>query len=169
MHEKNDSNLDASGLCIGLAVSRYHAEITESLRRAAVAVFIAGGGNKANLQSVCTPGTFELTAICRALAMRTTRAGRPALHAIVALGCVITGETTHDQYITHSVTEGLTAITVATGMPFAFGVLTCQNLEQAKARSSSAPGGANKGAEAMIAAIHAARAIRAIEDSREYC
>ncbi len=145
---------NAAGLRIGLAVSRYHAPITEAMCEAAIERFIAAGGSKENLNLVSAPGAFELTAIARAFAVRDD------IDAVVALGCVISGETTHDQYIASAVAQGLTMITAQTGVPVSFGVLTCQTLEQAQARSGGAKG--NKGAEAMTGAIEAACAIRLV-------
>lgn len=150
---------NAHGLRIGIAISRYHDEITSSLCDAAVEWFIEAGGREDDLLIVPAPGTFELVAICRAMAERGN------LHAAVALGCVITGETTHDQYIAASVANGLQQITVHTNMPVAFGVLTCQTIEQAQARAGGEKG--NKGAEAMAAAIECAHSIDAVTRMKE--
>ena len=144
----------ADGLRIGLAVSRYHAPITEAMCESAIERFIEAGGSRENLNLVSAPGAFELTAIARALAVRDD------IDAVVALGCVISGETTHDQHIASAVAQGLTMITAQTGVPVSFGVLTCQTIEQAQARSGGAKG--NKGAEAMTGAIEAACAIRLV-------
>lgn len=165
MYELTSIQPDATGLRIGIAVSRYHREITTSMRDAAVDAFVRSGGDAKNLTVMAASGTFELTAICRTLALMKTETGEPAHDAIVALGCVITGQTTHDTYIAHSVIQGLTAITVQIGVPIAFGVLTCQNLEQARARSvdALAAGGVNKGAEAMMAAIETARTLKTLD------
>ena len=84
------------------------------------------------------------------------------MHAIVALGCVISGETTHDQYINHAVSQGLTSISVRTGVPVAFGLLTCASFGQAEARAGGEKG--NKGAEAMAAALELARTVQALTD-----
>jgi 6,7-dimethyl-8-ribityllumazine synthase len=165
MRDRSAGNLDASSLRIGVAVSRYHREITDSLLAGARDAFKQAGGAEERLQIVDAPGSWELTAICRTLAVLETRLGKPMFEALVALGCVITGETTHDQYIAQSLTQGLTAITVNTGMPIAFGVLTCQTLEQAKARSDTSSAGGGKGAEAMRAAIAAANAIRDLQNA----
>ncbi|MCI0366504.1 MAG: 6,7-dimethyl-8-ribityllumazine synthase [Phycisphaerales bacterium] len=148
-------------------VSRYHPDITGSMRDAAVKAFGEAGGVPEHMMVVDAAGAWELTPICRALAMKETRAGRPEFDAVVAIGCLIAGETAHDQHIARSVTQGLTDIMVETGTPIAFGVLTCQTIEQAKARSikAGAKGGMNKGAEAMLAAIHACNSIKAIEAS----
>ena len=144
----------AKGLRIGVAVSRYHAEITDAMHDAAQAHFVAAGGRAEDLAWAAAPGAYELVAICRALAVRGD------LDAVVALGCIITGETTHDRYLASAVAHGLVQVTVASGVPVAFGVLTCQDLEQARARAGGSRG--NKGAQAMAAAIEAAGAIRAI-------
>jgi 6,7-dimethyl-8-ribityllumazine synthase len=169
MHVAHDLNVDAAGLRLAVVVSRYHREITESMCAAAVDAFVRCGGDRRNLHIVDAAGSFELTALARALAHSRTRTGRAAVDAIVALGCIITGETTHDQHIASAVANGLTGITVQTGMPVAFGVLTCQSIEQAKARSTDAigRGGVNKGAEAMLAALQTAATIRAIASSKE--
>src|SRR5580765_7173849 len=116
-------DVDATGLRIGVAVSSYHSEITESMRQAATDAFMKASGNPNNLHILPASGTFELTGVCRAMAVLKTRTGGPALDALVALGCIITGDTPHDQYIAQSVVQGLTSITVQTGMPVAFGVL----------------------------------------------
>jgi 6,7-dimethyl-8-ribityllumazine synthase len=165
MHESLAANLDGSSVRIGIVISRYHREITDALLAGAIDAFKRAGGSDDRLMIIDAPGSWELTAICRALALQTEE---PPPHAIVALGCVITGETTHDQYIAQSVTQGLTAIIVQTGMPIAFGVLTCKTLEQARARSIDAKaqggaGGMNKGAEAMRAAIASANAVRHLQ------
>jgi 6,7-dimethyl-8-ribityllumazine synthase len=168
MHVQSPTTLDASKLHIGIAVSRYHVDITDSMCRAATDIFIGSGGNQHNLHVVEAPGAFELTAICRALAVLHDRTGRPSFDALVALGCVITGETNHDEYLADSVVQGLTAITVETGIPIAFGVLTCQSIDQARARSSTTGKDTNKGAEAMTAAIQSATTIKLIQTFRAF-
>ncbi len=140
---------------MALVVSRYHREITDALRSAALGEFDRAEGNRNQLLIVPAPGAFELTSICRAAAMHQS------LDAIVALGCVITGETPHDQYICQSLVQGFTLITVQSGTPIAFGVLTCRTFDQARARAGGSAG--NKGAEAMIAAIEAANAVRLVK------
>ena len=119
MYELTSIQPDATGLRIGIAVSRYHREITTSMRNAAVDAFVRSGGDTKNLTVVAAAGTFELTAICRALALMKTETGEPAHDAIVALGCVITGQTTHDTYIAHSVIQGLTADKLGINASFA--------------------------------------------------
>jgi 6,7-dimethyl-8-ribityllumazine synthase len=158
--------LDASLLSIGVAISRYHAEITDALLKGAVDAFTRAGGTEDRLHIVEAAGAWELTAICRALAASGTvqSDNGGARDAVVALGCILTGETIHDAYIAQSVTHGLTEITVQTGVPIAFGVLTCQTLDQARARAGLVAGGGNKGVEAMEAAIATAMELHRLAD-----
>jgi 6,7-dimethyl-8-ribityllumazine synthase len=148
------SDLEAHGLRVAVAVSEYHAALTHAMRDAAVECFLRAGGSQSNLQVVAAPGSFELVAICRALAAQRQ------FDAIVAIGCIIAGETTHDRHLASGVVAGLTQITVGTGVPIAMGVLTCQTMAQARARAGGAVG--NKGHEAMAAAIHVAQTLRGI-------
>jgi len=159
MYDQIRPEADAGGLRVGLAVSRYHDRITDALCKAAVDRFRRAGGADADLRVVRTPGAFELTAVCRAFA-----AGGE-IDAVVALGCVISGETDHDRYLASAVATGLTMITVETGVPIAFGLLTCASLDQAAARAGGDHG--NKGDEAMLAAIETARVIRSLSPARE--
>ena len=154
MHTEITSSPDASGLRIGIAVSRYHGEITNRLLEGAKSFFLSHGGSEENLIIMRTPGAFELTVACRALAEIDT------IEAVIALGCVISGETTHDQYINQSIIQGLTTITTTTGLPVAFGVLTCQSMKQARVRAGGAKG--NKGEEAMAAVIEMANTLQTL-------
>jgi 6,7-dimethyl-8-ribityllumazine synthase len=157
MQDVKHETPSARPLRVAVVTSRYHADITASMRDAASEIFLKSGGDAKSLHHFEAPGTFELTAICNALAQQQR------IDAIVAIGCVITGETTHDQYIAQSVVQGLTSITVQTGTPIAFGILTCQTIEQARTRSIDCrPPQLNKGAEAMLAAIEAANTIRQV-------
>jgi len=147
----------ADGLRLGIAVSRYHEAITQALRDGAIGAFMQAGGSRDDLIVTETPGAFELTAVCRALARRTD------IDGVVAIGCVITGETTHDQFIVNSVVQGVTRLVVQIGKPIGFGVLTCQTIEQARARAGGEKG--NKGAEAMTAVLETIHAMREIESA----
>lgn len=141
---------------VAVVVSRYNGSVTSRLLEGALGAYRAAGGDERAVTVVDAPGSFELVALCNAAA-RTGRFG-----AVVALGCIIKGETEHDRYIAHAVSEGLARITVETGVPIAFGVLTVNTPEQARERAGGAVG--NKGAEAMDAALATAAAIRALEE-----
>ena len=146
---------NARGLRVGIVTSRYHEGITGRLRDGALDAFRAAEGDESDLVLVDAPGSFELVALAHAL---TSRAD---IDAVVCLGCVLTGETTHDQYICQAVAAGLAEITARNGKPIAFGVLTCQSIEQARARAGGEKG--NKGEEAMNAAIIAAQAVGRVQ------
>lgn len=154
MYTQVPSSSDARGLRLGIVVSRYHETVTDALYDGALRYHEQAGGRADDLVVVRSPGAFELVAICRALAYEG------GFDAIIALGCIITGETTHDQHIAGAVAHGLTHITVSTGVPISFGVLTCRTIEQAQARAGGDKG--NKGEEAIAAAIESARAVRSI-------
>lgn len=147
----------ADELSIGLAVSTYHSDITDAMRDAAEAAFRNAGGR--DLIVVEVPGAFELIAACRALVERED------IDAVVALGCVIRGETRHDRAIVSAVANGISALIVETGVPIGFGLLTCENMNQARERAGGSKG--NKGEEAMHAAIMTATAIHALAQDEE--
>ena len=159
MHTEITSSPNASGLRIGISVSRYHGEITNRLLEGAKTFFFSQGGVEENLIIMRVPGAFELTVACRALSEIDT------IDAVIALGCVISGETNHDQYINQSIVQGLTTITTTTGLPIGFGVLTCQSMEQAQERSGGAKG--NKGEETMAAALEMANALQTLWANEE--
>ncbi|NNF43498.1 MAG: 6,7-dimethyl-8-ribityllumazine synthase [Phycisphaerales bacterium] len=154
MHIETQESVDAGGRRVAVVVSRYHRAITDALADGARSAFLAAGGRGDDLTLVPAPGAFELTAITRALA------GDPAIDGVVALGCIIRGETTHDQHLAAAIAHGLTQVTLATGTPVAFGVLTCQTLHQARERAGGEHG--NKGVEAMRALLESMATLAAI-------
>lgn len=120
----------------------------------AIGAYTARGGDEEQLAILEASGSYELTAIAAAAA------GSEMYESVVCLGCIIKGETEHDRHIAAAVAKGLTEITLATGVPVAFGVLTTNTNEQALARAGGDKG--NKGTEAMNAALAAADAIAAL-------
>ncbi|MSR18137.1 MAG: 6,7-dimethyl-8-ribityllumazine synthase [Phycisphaerales bacterium] len=157
-HQQSNRSVSSKGLRMAVAVSRYHSEITEQLLSGARDAFLAAGGAKRDFLSAEAPGSYELIAVSLALAKHKR------IDGIVALGCVLTGETSHDRYICEAVASGLAAITLKTGKPVAFGLLTCQTLQQAQARAGGNRG--NKGEEAMMAAVACVRECQRIESMR---
>lgn len=152
MRDELSHSVNAAGLRIGLVVSRYHLDITRALAEGAREAFVEAGGDPARIVELSAPGAYELPQIARALA----ESGR--VDGIVALGCVIHGETKHFEYICQAVAQGLMTVALSAKMPVAFGVLTCDTLPQAKARAGGELG--NKGVEAMHAALGALHAQR---------
>lgn len=143
------------GAC-AIVVSRYNTSVTGVMLDGAIGAYAARGGDESKLAILEVPGAYELTAVAAAAA------GSEMYDAVVCLGCIIKGETDHDRHIAAAVAKGLTDITLATGVPVAFGVLTTNTNEQALARAGGDKG--NKGAEAMDAALDAADAIVAIAE-----
>ncbi|MEO1128429.1 MAG: 6,7-dimethyl-8-ribityllumazine synthase [Planctomycetota bacterium] len=147
---------------VAVVVSTYNQWITDALLSGALEAFDRASGSAGHVDVVRVPGTYELPAAAAACA-RTGRYG-----AVICLGCVIRGETSHDRYIAESVANGLQRIACGEhgNEPIAvgFGVLTVDNAEQAEARAGGAMG--NKGAEAMDAALETASVLLVIESER---
>jgi 6,7-dimethyl-8-ribityllumazine synthase len=146
--------LDASGLRFGIVVSRFNEFITDRLLRSAYDGLVRSGANEKHIELVRVPGSFEIPSAARTLA-ETKK-----YDAIVCLGCLIRGDTAHYDVIVNEVTRGIGQSAQETGVPHAFGVLTCENLEQAIDRAGLKMG--NKGFEAALAAIEMGNLKRAI-------
>lgn len=163
--DENVMNPESAGsLRIGIVRSTYHSWATQQLLDGARDRFAALGGLADSLVVEEAPGSWELPAVLLAMAQSGS------FDALVALGVVIRGQTDHFDFIISGVAQGLTAVTMRLGTPVGLGVLTCENVEQVKARCGGAMG--NKGAEAMEAAVRTAMTIRRINDSlpaRERC
>jgi len=127
---------------VALIVSRYNATITDALERGALDL---ARGRGALIDVFSAPGSFELVALA------TAAAAGEHYDGVCCLGCIIKGETRHDEIIAHAVAHGLAAVTVSTGVPVALGVLTTNTPAQARARAGGSKG--NKGAEAMSALL----------------
>ena len=144
---------DARGLRFALVVSRFNEDVTRRLRDAAEAAFRKAGADNA-IEVFEVPGAFELPFAARTVALARK------VDAIVCLGCIVRGETPHFEYIASAVAHGVMAASASVGVPMAFGVLTTDTLEQARARAEAGP--ANKGWEAAVAAIEMARLGRSL-------
>lgn len=130
---------------VAIVVSEWNPEITESLFNAAFETLMANGCKEKNIFRVNVPGSFELPAGAQFVA----ESKKP--DAVICLGCVIQGETRHFEFICHAVANGLIQLSLKYNKPFIFGVLTPNNMEQAKARAGGKHG--NKGVEAAITAL----------------
>jgi 6,7-dimethyl-8-ribityllumazine synthase len=144
----NEVEHSASGRRVAIVAARFNDAIVSGLLKAAVATWTKRGGEEQSLMIARVPGAFELPVAARRLA----RSGR--FEAIVALGCVIRGDTPHFEYVAGECARGLQQTACDTGVPIAFGVLTVENLEQAQARAGV--DAMNKGAEAMDSALEMA-------------
>jgi 6,7-dimethyl-8-ribityllumazine synthase len=147
-------NFDASGLRFGIVVSRFNEFITDRLLRSAYDGLLRSGAREKDIDIVRVPGSFEIPSAARTLA-ETKK-----YDAIICLGCLIRGDTAHYDVIVNEVTRGIGQSAQETGIPHAFGVLTCENLEQAIDRAGLKMG--NKGLEAALAAIEMANLKKAV-------
>ncbi|MGA3370946.1 MAG: 6,7-dimethyl-8-ribityllumazine synthase [Terracidiphilus sp.] len=148
-----EGDLCAEGMNFAIVVSRWNAVITDRLLEGALDALLRSGANRADIEVVRVPGAWEIPAAARAIANRTGEdAGR--VDAIIALGCLLRGETAHYEAIYNEVARGIGQSQQETGIPHSFGVLTCETLEQALQRAGIKAG--NKGFEAAIAAIEMA-------------
>jgi len=147
-----NGELTASGLRFGLVVSRFNSFITERLLAAAVDALERAGAASENVDVVHVPGAFELPLAAKKLAA----SGR--YDALIAIGCVLRGETAHYDYVCSETSRGLQLAQMDSGLPIIFCVLTCDTLEQAIDRAGLK--GGNKGFEAGLAAIEMAQLSR---------
>jgi len=138
-------SMEAAGLRVALLAARFNSEVTDALVDGATRALAAHGAHAADIQTIRVPGAWELPQA----AARLIASGR--FNAIVALGCVIRGETPHFEYVCMEASLGLGAVARSSTIPVAFGVLTTDDLEQAKARAGSGTG--NKGYEAAMAVL----------------
>ena len=119
---------DASDVSVGIAVARFNEEITEALLAAAREELRAWGVADGNVHMVHVAGSFELPFACEHLI------NEQGVEAVVALGCIIKGETQHDEYIARAVFDALQRLMSTTQIPIGLGILTVNSQEQAKAR-----------------------------------
>jgi len=140
--------LNAAGFRFGIVVSRFNEFITERLLRSAYDGLLRSGAGEKDIQIVRVPGSFEIPSAARTLA-ETKK-----YDVIICLGCLLRGDTAHYDVIANEVTRGIGQSAQETGVPHAFGVLTCDTLEQAIDRAGLKMG--NKGFEAALAAVEMA-------------
>ncbi len=153
------ATVDAAGLTLAIAVTRWHAEITDSLAERAVAAAKECGVDDPLLVRV--PGAVELPVVAAELAR--------GHDAVVCLGAVIRGGTPHFEYVCDAVTYGLARVALDSGKPVGNGVLTCDTLEQARDRSGQDGSAEDKGWEAVVAALETALVLQSLRsrDSKQ--
>jgi 6,7-dimethyl-8-ribityllumazine synthase len=143
-----EGELNARGRRVAIVAAKFNDAIVVNLLRGAVDAWAKYGGAKEDLLVARVPGAFELPVAVRALAISAE------FQAVVALGCVIRGDTPHFDYVAGECARGLQNVSCDTGVPVSFGVLTVENVAQAIERAAST--GPNKGTEAMEAALEMA-------------
>ena len=140
-----EGDLSAAGLRIGVIASRFNDEIVSGLIEGALTCLERHGASGDDVSLCRVPGAFEIPTLAAKLV------ALDSFDALVTLGCLVRGDTPHFDFISAQVTNDLSRIAVAARFPVAFGVITCNTLEQAVERSS--PGTSNKGWEAATAAM----------------
>jgi 6,7-dimethyl-8-ribityllumazine synthase len=146
--------LDARGFRFAIVAARFNETITGRLVEGATSAFQRCGAQTEDVPVYWVPGAFELPLAAHELA----RSGR--FQAVVALGCVIRGETPHFDYVAGEAARGIMEAGLATGVPISFGVITAETLQQAEDRAGGKHG--NKGEDAALAAIEMASFIAAL-------
>jgi 6,7-dimethyl-8-ribityllumazine synthase len=146
--------LDATGMRFGIVVGRFNDVVSQRLLEGAVDTLIRHGARDADLVVAWVPGSFEIPVAARELAEHAN------IDAIVCLGVVIRGETSHYDLVAGEAARGVAAVHATSGVPASFGVVTAENLEQALDRAGGKAG--NKGADAALAAVEMVSLLRAI-------
>jgi 6,7-dimethyl-8-ribityllumazine synthase len=138
---------DANGLRFAIISSRFNAVVTDRLVAGARACLVEHGARAADIEVFAVPGAWELPLAAKHLAAH-------GFDAIVAIGCVIRGDTPHFEYVAGAATNGLAQVQLESGIPIGFGLLTVENNDQAFARAGGREG--NKGWESALAALEMA-------------
>jgi 6,7-dimethyl-8-ribityllumazine synthase len=150
-----EGNLVGTGLRVGIVAARFNELIVSKLLGGALDALKRHGVEEANVDVAWVPGAFEIPLIAK----RMAESGR--YDAVVTLGAVIRGATPHFDYVCSECAKGVASISLATGVPVIFGVLTTDSIEQAIERAGTKAG--NKGADAAVTAIELANLLRRIE------
>jgi 6,7-dimethyl-8-ribityllumazine synthase len=145
-------------MAVAVVASRYNSVVVQRLLDGAVARLVEHGISREMITVVLVPGAWELPLACRRLA----EAG--GHQAVVALGCVVRGDTPHFEYVCSEASRGVIQASLDTGLPVSFGLLTTDTIEQAAERAGGSAG--NKGAEAADAAVEMAQLMRALPRGR---
>ena len=141
-------DLTGSGKHFAIAATRFNGQVVELLVAGAIDTLVRHGVKDADITVVRCPGAWELPLVARRLAATGKQA------AVIALGCVVRGETPHFDYVAGECAKGLAAVQAESGVPIAFGVLTTDSSDQAMARAGGKAG--NKGVDAAMTAIEMA-------------
>jgi 6,7-dimethyl-8-ribityllumazine synthase len=150
--------LDATGMRFGLVVGRFNDIVSQRLLEAAIDTLVRHGARDADLVVAWVPGSFEIPVAAKELAEHGN------VDAVICLGVVIRGQTTHYELVAGEAARGVGAVHAATGVPATFGVVTAETLEQAMDRAGGKAG--NKGADAAMAAVEMVSLLRDIRRPR---
>lgn len=147
-----EGELQAKGLKFGIVVSRFNDFITSKLLDGALDALLRHGAREEEIDVIRVPGSFEIPMVARKLALK----GK--YNAIICLGTIIRGSTPHFEYVAAEVSKGIASVSMETGLPVAFGIITSDTIEQAVERAGTKSG--NKGWDAAITAIEMAQLLK---------
>jgi 6,7-dimethyl-8-ribityllumazine synthase len=147
-----EGELQAKGLKFGIIMSRFNDFITSKLLDGAKDALLRHGAKDEDIDIIKVPGSFEIPMVARKLALKGV------YNAVICLGTVIRGATPHFEYISAEVSKGVASASMESGVPIAFGVITCDTIEQAVERAGTKSG--NKGWDAAITAIEMAQLLK---------
>ncbi|PLR66701.1 MULTISPECIES: 6,7-dimethyl-8-ribityllumazine synthase [Bacillaceae] len=150
-----EGNLVGSGLKVAIIVGRFNEFITSKLLSGAVDALKRHGVEDDNVELAWVPGAFEIPLVAKKMASTNN------YDAVITLGTVIRGSTTHYDYVCNEAAKGVSQASISTGVPVIFGVLTTESIEQAIERAGTKAG--NKGYEAAVAAIEMANLMRTLD------
>lgn len=156
---QSENSIEGSSFSIGVVVAEWNAEITNALYQACVETLESNGVESANIHTIHVPGAFELPIGAKMLA------GNEKVDALICLGCVIKGDTKHDEYISNAVANGIMTLNLVSGKPIIFGVLTPNDMQQALDRAGGKHG--NKGVEAAMTALKMATLAKSFKSSKK--
>jgi 6,7-dimethyl-8-ribityllumazine synthase len=151
-YKTNEGNLIASGLKFGIVVGRFNEFISSKLLGGAIDGLVRHGADEADISVAWVPGAFEIPIVAQKMANSSKYA------AVICVGAVIRGSTPHFDYVAGEVSKGVARISLDTGVPVIFGVLTTDTIEQAIERAGTKAG--NKGYDAAVTAIEMANLLK---------
>ena len=154
MANEYEGVLDAKGLKFAIVLSRFNSFIGEKLLEGAMDAIKRHGGDENSIDIVRVPGAFEIPLAAKKMA------AKKGIDAVICLGAVIRGGTPHFDYVASEVSKGVATVSLDSGLPVSFGVITTDNLEQAIERSGSKAG--NKGFDAAVSAIEMSNLLKTI-------
>lgn len=157
MSKTFEGHLNASGLRFAIVATRWNDFIVERLLAGAKSALARHGADESHVDIAIAPGAYEVPFVARRLA------GTKRYDGIVALGCVIRGDTPHFDYVAGEAARGIAAVAHETGVPVSFGVLTVESIEQAIERAGTKAG--NKGGEAALACLETINLVKSIEEA----
>ncbi|NJD04835.1 MAG: 6,7-dimethyl-8-ribityllumazine synthase [Ruminiclostridium sp.] len=148
----HEGNLIANGLKFGIVTGRFNEFISSKLLGGAIDALVRHGADEANIEAAWVPGAFEIPLVAQKMA------ATKKFDAVICIGAVIRGSTPHFDYVAAEVSKGIAKVSLDTGIPVIFGVLTTDTIEQAIERAGTKAG--NKGYDAAVTAIEMANLLK---------